>query len=341
MKKKTITIADIARLAEVDKSTVSRAINGSDKVKPETKLKIQKIVEQYNFRPNVAAKALAKGPIKNIAIIVPDRNISRALISPVFPQVVYGIGNVAAKHDYNVTIVTTAKLDDNEYLKIINNHQADGFIIMGVGLNDSFPYLFEKENIPYIIIGKFPDPKIENSVSTNERIGGYIAAKHLLEQGHRDLLIFAGNEQWFHNTLRVNGVRAAFEEIGLEFPDDNILMNQTTPQKGYDTFTGLIRQGRNLPDAIFCFSDTTALAVTSAASDLGISIPNDLSIIGFGNHFFSDFIRPKLTTVEEELDRIGEIAMEQLVQIINSEERKIANIQLTPKLVVRDSTRSR
>lgn len=341
MKKKPFTIADIARLADVDKSTVSRALNGSDKVKPETKRKIQEIVEQYNFRPSVAAKTLAKGTIKNIALIVPERNVSRALISPVFPQVFYGIGKVAAHYEYNVTIVTSAKLDDNEYLKIINNHQADGFIIIGVEINDSFPHLFEKENIPYIIIGKFPDSRIENSVSTDNRTGGYLAAKYLLDQGHRDIMIMGGNENWYHNTRRLEGIRKAYEEYDLTFHDSNIIMNQTNLQKGYDTFTAIIKQGRPVPDAIFCLSDTAALAVNSAAFDLGISIPKNLSIIGFGNHFFSDFIRPRLTTVEEELDRIGEIAMENLYQIIHRDQKKIANVELTPRLIVRDSTCSK
>lgn len=341
MSKKTLTIADIARLANVDKSSVSRALNNSDRVKPETKRKIQEIIEQYNYRPSIAARALAKGKLKSIALIVPERTVSRAIISPVFPQVFYGIGNVAAKHDYNVTIVTSAKMDDNEYLKIIRNHQAEGFIIIGVGKDDVFPYLFEKENIPYIIIGKFPDPKIENSVSTDNVLGGYMAAKYLLDHGHRDILVFGGNENWHHNTRRLNGVKSAFREYQLEFSDKKTVMNQTTLERGYDSFTRIVKQGGPLPDAVFCLSDTAALAVTSAAFDLGLSIPKDFSLIGFGNHFFSEFIRPRLTTVEEELDRIGEIAMENLLQLIDTNRQKIADTELTPRLIVRDSTAAR
>lgn len=338
MDKKQLTIEDIAKLANVHKSTVSRALRGSDLVKPETVEKIQNIVKTYNFRPNFAARALATGGIGSIAIIVPERSISQRLVSPIFPQIIYGVGKVAAEHNYNVTIITTAK-DDSDYINLIRNNQANGFIIMGTDSNDTFPYLFQKEQIPFIVIGRIPG--MENSVSTNNELGGYLAVKHLLELGHRNITVIGGNERWNHNTFRLQGAKRAYEESGLDFDDCKIIMNQTTIAKSHDTFMELAGDHKQTPDAIFCLSDTAAAGIASAAYDLNVSIPRDLSLVGFGNHYFVDLIRPKLTTIQEEIDIIGEIAAKNLFHMLKNNERTAANVELDPVLIIRESTAPR
>ena len=325
------TINEVARLSGSSVATVSRVINSSGPVAPETKKRILDAIEALGYNPNEAARNLRTNK-SNIIIV-----ILQSITNTFFSKVIRGIEETGRKHGYNVVLCPTGGNEDSErtYLKMIDSRQADGVIFMDSALRakelrefgKSHPAVFCSEhvsdtNIPYI--------SIDNAGAA------YEMTKYLLSQGHKNIALVS-ERTTTSAMLREKGYKKAVTEAGQ---NPYIYYGNYSFNSGYDAAKEIISSGNNIT-AVFAISDIMALGVCRAFEDAGIDVPGKTVVSGFDNIFFSRVFKPELTTVAQPRYQLGENAMLTLIDSIKHRNKNISNIIMEHTLIKRNSTERR
>ena len=328
--KKRATIKDVAALAGVSAATVSRALDDRPEISDETKARVRSACAQLGYVPNAAARGLAGHATHTIGLVLPD------ISNPYFSGMATAIEETAAAHGYRVFLSNSLRKEERE-LRAVENlvaRQVDGILVNPVSPESQ---LFHREilgELPYICIGANHDEKPSYVMVDNEA-GAYAAARYLIRLGHRDILFLGGRTTSRTREQRIRGFRRALAEAGLEgrelpAPPDVTLMRQWSYETALELLEG------PLPDAIFAYSDMTALKVLEAAEQRGVRIPEDLSVVGYDNIAFGALPRIDLTTVSQHKYRQGQIAVERLLEKIGGSEKHTADI-LEPELIIRST----
>ena len=337
MKKPHVTIHDIAKELNVSASTVSRALQNHPRISESTRTAVQKMAEQYNYQPNVAAASLRSGRSKTVGVIVPriNRNF--------FSNVIGGLEESLAASGYHLMICQTHEQYENEVTAIqtLINARVDA-IILSISM--------ETRNMEHIheLLDKgirlfFFDRALEDietgSVVVDDKLGAYLSVKHLLEQGYRRIIHVAGADHINIYHARKEGYLQAMNEAGIEVPDQWILEKPLMVQGGEAAF----HTGMNLspkPDAYFCAGDYAALGVLQAAKSNGVNVPEDLGITGFANEPFTAFLEPSLTTVDQKGGVMGKMVARMFLQCEKETDRftTCEKVVLQPELIIRNSS---
>lgn len=339
MKKRNITIIDIAKEAGVSPSTISNILNNKKKASEETRVKVMKIIEKYNFSPSISASTLVNKKSHLIAVIVPfvptqapQINHNYILENPFYTEFISGAEFQARKLDKNI-LITTLSLDED--LKIFGRRNLEGGIIIGalpprmlkkirtinskIVLIDSYDY--EKEKLFYRIY-------------SNDEKGGYLATRHLLENGHKNIAFvsgqFVGGENVFKK--RYNGYVRALEEAGIEVNTDYIVHMDNYSQAGTDTIE-VLKKHKEIT-AVFATGDIFAFEILRHLRENNIDVPGDISVIGFDDLLYCNFVTPRLTTIKQDIFQKG-IAAINVIAENNSE----LEISMDVELIIRDSVR--
>ncbi|MTI59681.1 MAG: LacI family transcriptional regulator [Firmicutes bacterium] len=335
---KVATINDIAKLAKVSKSTVSRVINNYPDVNDETRQKIIKIMQKNNYWPKTVARSLSTNKSYTIGLFVPT-NMNNFFFREVIQGIEYTLGELGYDllyftHQKNVKYYIDTGIKFNFVEKSIDKH-VDGLIMLGFNTSnmDRFKDLVES-NIPTVFI----DIKIESENSTyvtsdNFR-GARKAISYLYEIGHRDIGILLGHPEVQPSQERYKGCVKAFEELGLSLNQDWIYRVEYLHKEGYQALQEILAMKKQ-PTAIFA-EDMIAIGAIRAIRDAGLSIPGDFSIIGFDNIELS--YHYDLTTVNQDQYEMGAAASRILVKIINDGDVNPAILPV--EVIVRGSCRS-
>jgi len=328
---KNITIEDIARLAGVSVGTVSRAINNSGPVSKKTKSKIDKIIKDTNYTPNGLARGL-KTRSRTVGLLVPDiRNLY-------FIDVVLGIEYVLKENGYSSFLCHTDwdSEKEQEYIDLMVGRRVEGLVIMSTFVNES---VFDKLSGRDIKIVSIQNGiKGIDSVSSRDEEGAFEATEHLIGLGHRRIA-FLG----FRNILnslnrRMRGYCSALDKHGI--PRDESLFVYCEPfgDYGYAAATQLFKLDE-MPTAILAINDHMIPGIYRALQERGLSVPRDVSVIGFDNTALSEWVSPNLTTVAEPIFEMGKNAAYLLLERIkNGDDSSNREIVLPSRLIVRDST---
>ena len=328
--KKRATIKDVAALAGVSAATVSRALDNRPEISAETKKRVRSACAQLGYVPNAAARGLAGHATHTIGLVLPD------ISNPYFSDMATAIEETAAAHGYRVFLSNSLRKKDRE-LRAIENlvaRQVDGILVNPVSPESQLCHREILRGLPCVYLGANHDESL-NYVMTDNEAGAYAAARYLILLGHRDILFLGGRTTSRTRTQRIRGFRRALAEAGLEgrelpAPPDVSLMRQWS----YETALELLKGP--LPDAIFAYSDMTALKILEAAEQRGVRIPEDLSVVGYDNIAFGALPRIDLTTVSQHKYRQGQLAVERLLEQINGSDQHTADI-LEPELVIRST----
>ncbi len=296
-----ITIKDIARLAGVGISTVSRVINNSGSVSDETRKKVLGIVNQYNYIPNNSARNLKITQSKNIALLV------KGITNPFFNKMIRKIEQEIALRGYTLMI---SNVNDNSHeldiaIQETQDNNLCGVIIMG-GSYDCTEEKFLQLGIPCVLVtisaNEMVDPSIYSSVRIDDEKEGRRATNYLISLGHRRIgfIHHTPNENSTPNTLRYKGYLRALKENGIPFDPDLVAINHTRDDAGYKVGFQLMKQlytrNRDIT-AVFAFADSLAIGAAKAVFSMGLSIPDDISIVGFDGIEMSKYYQPSLDTI--------------------------------------------
>lgn len=330
--KKRVTIKDVAALAGVSFATVSRALDDRPEISRETKEKVRSACVQLGYVPNAAARGLTGQSTHTIGVIVPD------ISNPYYSGMATAIEQQAAERGYRVLLSNSMRIQEQE-LKGIDgflSRQIDGVLISALSPASQALHKERLGNLPCVYMGVNHGDACSYVMADNE-VGAYEATRYLVELGHRDILFFGGRTTSRTRELRVRGFRQALSEAGLEgrdlpAPADVGLMRNWS----YETALNLFRQGGPLPEAIFAFSDVTALKIMEAAEECGVSIPRDISLVGYDNISFAALPRIHLTTVSQKKYQLGRIAVDRLVEQIEGKREQTVDL-IQPELMVRST----
>ncbi len=330
-----VTIKDIAREVNLSYSSVSLALNEDPRIKKETRERVKLKAEEMGYQRNAQARALVMNKSEMIGFILPD------IENPFFASLIRGAEALAFEKGYNLVICNTNW--DNEleakHLNLVIERKIDGILL--VSCNEPNPTL-EKVlslHLPLVFVSS-PYPEAEaNFVGTDSEHGGYLAAKHLLDLGHREIVVIGGQFNSEAIIQRFNGYKRALKEYNIILNTDDVILGDFSVSSGYKSIKTLVNTNRKFT-AVLAFDDLIAIGVMNGLKESGIIIPDDISVIGFDNIEAASFRGIDLTTISMDKSSMGRFAVEILLGELNCKQKPcdIKNIVLDQDLVIRNST---
>ncbi|WP_203249389.1 catabolite control protein A [Bacillus velezensis] len=331
-----ITIYDVAREANVSMATVSRVVNGNPNVKPTTRKKVLEAIDRLGYRPNAVARGLASKKTTTVGVIIPD-------ISSIFySELARGIEDIATMYKYNI-ILSNSDQNLEKELHLLNTmlgKQVDGIVFMGGNITDEHVEEFKRSPVPIVLAASVEEQGETPSVAIDYEQAIYDAVKLFIDKGHRDIALVSGPMQEpINRSKKLQGYKRALEEAAIPFNEQFVAEGDYTYDSGMEALQSLLGLDRK-PTAILSATDEMALGIIHAAQDQGLSIPDDLDIIGFDNTRLSLMVRPQLSTVVQPTYDIGAVAMRLLTKLMNKEPVEEHIVELPHRIELRQSTKS-
>ncbi|MGQ0286026.1 HTH-type transcriptional repressor PurR [Pasteurellaceae bacterium 22721_9_1] len=329
------TIKDVAKMAGVSTTTVSHVINKTRHVAEETKQSVLNAIQQLNYSPSAVARSLKVNTTKSIGMIVTTSE------SPYFAEIIHAVEEHCYKQGYSLFLCNTQNDPEKikNHLEMLAKKRVDGILIMcSEYAQDSLEFFNNFNDVPMVIMDWGIASENNDRIQDNSLIGGYLATKHLIENGHKEIGIIAGELCKTISKNRYQGFEQAMKEANLHINPDWIQEGFFEPEDGYECMNKILNQEK-IPSAIFCCNDVMALGAISAIIERGLNVPEDISIIGYDNIHASRFYAPPLTTIHQSKSRLGQQAISLLFERIQikSTERKV--IDTYPELVIRKSVK--
>lgn len=338
MENKTVTIKDVAKKAGVSVSTVSRAFNNYSDINPETREQILKIAEELGYKPNIIARSLSSNRNFRLGMLVEDYDLS-GMLNPLVFEILMNFKNTASKLGYETVLLsTTSDVQKNEKLsKLFTDKQLDGMFIMGLKMTDEYYRELSQIDKPCVLYDININNPYVGCVGVDNTKGAFLAVEYLIKLGHKKIGFINGHKDAYVSYERLDGYFLAHNRYGLTVDNSLIEYADFTDKGAEEAVERLINRHKDVT-AIFCASDIMAIGVVNRLNDLGYSIPDDISIIGFDGIYLSQCISPKLTTVKQDTAKIGEAAANLLFNIIQGQ--RIGRVVIEPELLERESTKS-
>jgi len=330
----SLTIKDIAKLAKVSQSTVSKALNDRPDIGRETKQNILKIAEDHNFTPNAFGKALKTRLTESIGVIF-RRDDNPLSSNPFYSRVLEGIEAELAFNDYNLVLHLVPEHNIPVLPKMVRKKQVDAIVLVGIK-HEAFVRQIQDANVPVILV----DPKTDipgcSQVLIDNENGAFLATQHLIQSGHQKIGFISGELSRLSFKQRLDGYIKALKYHNI--PVEEALIKAGGVEAGYDLTKALLMLPHR-PTAIFSANDINAIYGYKAINEFNLRIPDDISIVGFDDIDLSKMAIPPLTTVRVYKEELGSVAVRQLRQAINEEQTGHTKIIIPVKLIKRSSVK--
>lgn len=327
---RTIKLADIAKEAGVSIATASKVMNGRPDVSEVTRAKVERIMRKTGYSKSLANST----PGKSIEVILEKIDSVWTL------EVLQGVSDMAQRHGLSITLTLTGSFDNDDYSWIYGTleRRPAGVIYVLLGRTEHDKTMLATRNIPFVTLDSRGDASPDEiSLRADNWTGGLIATRHLLSLGHTRIGVICGPADMTCALARYNGYLSALEEAGLPVDPSLKRTGNYTEKDGKELALSLLKSPAKRPTAIFAGDDLQAMGVYEAARQLGLSIPEDLSVMGFDNIRTSAYLGPALTTVEQPISLMAQRAVETILDIRAGREVEHQAIFST-KLIKRDST---
>jgi DNA-binding LacI/PurR family transcriptional regulator len=323
-------MADVALAAGVSHQTVSRVINGSDSVRPETRERVLQAMRELDYRPNTVARALVTGRSRMLGVV----SFDTTLHGPA--STLFGIERAAHAQGYFVSIVSVTSLDRDLVLGAVaqlHGQGVDGILLITPQESAVEAVLDIPRDLPVVAVEAGPEESVP-VVMVDQFAGAEAATRHLLELGHRTVWHVAGPPDWLEARQRIDGWMAALEQAGADAPP--LLTGDWSARSGYE----LGRRLASVRDvtAVFAANDQMALGILRAWHESGRDVPGELSIVGFDDIPEAPFFTPPLTTVHQDFNEVGRQSLMLLLDEIGAAERSATRVVVPPRLMIREST---
>ncbi len=333
--KKKVTMIELARLANVNISTVSRALNDSPLVNAETKEQIVSLAAELGYVINISARNLRRQSSDAIGIVIPMRRDSGQTISdPFFLEMVGAVSHAASQKGFDLILSVPDGDPRMTERKLIQTGRADGLIIIGQAGHADQINAFGDLNQKIVVWGGKLNGLDYTVVGSDNKLGGQMAGEHLLSLGRRKIL-FIGQKALPEVKLRYDGLVQAHKDAGLAHDDSLIVTQEFGGQQTYAAVSEFLSKGKAF-DAVFAASDVLAIAAMHALRASGKSVPKDVAVVGYDNIGQAEYTLPGLTTIDQNIKQGGDIMVDLLLRKLSGEE---VHSDVTPtKLIVRGST---
>jgi DNA-binding LacI/PurR family transcriptional regulator len=326
------TIREVAQHAGVSHQTVSRVINHSDDVLPETRARVEAAIAELGFRASAIARSMAQGKTNTLACIAPN------LTDYTFASVIEGAELEARKNGYFLLSSSAAELKDFRDLvdELVGHRRVDGIIVINPYVDDRFQAL--PENFPLVLVGARSRDEMVCSISLDDEKAAFDATNHLIACGHSKIAMITGPMEEDCSRDRSNGYIRALEDQNIQVDLSMVIEGDWSANSGQGAFHALTRRGLK-PTAVFAQNDRMALGVLHAARDMHLAIPGQLAVIGVDDMPLSSYFDPPLTTMHQDMPQIGREATGLLISAIDNHGEKCPQLKFAAQLVVRESTR--
>jgi LacI family transcriptional regulator len=331
-----VTMSDVAREAGVSLMTVSRVVNDKGEIRHETRQRVQEVIERLGYRPSGIARSLAGGQTYTIGLVVPD------IANPYFSGIAHGVTSVANDEGFGVLLCDCEEDTSLELtmLDVLEEKRVDGVIVAAprTATEVLAPVLSRHPNVVVVnrLFSEGDGVSVSGYVLNNDKEGGYIITRHLIDRGHQQIGFLAGPASSFGSMRRLIGYSKAFEEKGFEIKQEIISYCIPTVQGGKEAAEKLIEHHPDLT-ALFCFNDLVAIGALQCCQEMGRSVPDDIAIIGYDDIPMASWVTPKLTTCKVDFEDMGKAATRLLFNHINDCVENCNNLVLEPQLIIRDS----
>ncbi|TKD70871.1 LacI family DNA-binding transcriptional regulator [Pseudalkalibacillus hwajinpoensis] len=327
------TIKDVAKRAGVAVSTASYALNNIKKVSPATVKKVQDAARELNYQKNGFASDLKRTKTNTIALILKD------LSGPYYSELIKGVQEVTMTNGFDLIACSSIGGSQSTAVKFLKEKRVDGAIILAHNITDEIIHESAREGFPIVVLDRNLNNDHIIQVEVDNTQGGYIATEHLIQNGHQEIAYISGPYDSHDNEMRFNGFQQALSANELRFQSRWKISGDFTREGGYRATKMLIAQG-NLPTAAFYANDEMALGGIQAFRENNISIPEDISVIGFDDIQLSEYVSPPLTTIKQPKYEAGALAVHLIFQQL-SLEKVDRYYKLPTELVERKSVRTR
>jgi LacI family transcriptional regulator len=331
------TLEEVARLAHVSRSTVSRVINDQPNVRAETKQRVWQAIRDSGYRPHAVARSLVTNRTHIIGIVIPEA-VTTVFTDPFFPLLLRGTTEVCNIHEYQLLLsLFTAPAQQEEMCqRVLRSGYLDGVIVASAVVDDPLIPSMLRDGVQLVSIGRHPNPHV-HYVDGDNVGGARMAVEHLIGLGHRRIGTITGRLGMTAAQDRLEGYRQALQTHGISVDDDLISEGDFSERSGVMGMQALLPAA---PTAVFVASDSMAIGALKALREAGRQVPHDIALVGYDDIPIASLVEPGLTTVRQPIERMGSMAAELLVTMLDSptdEETSAHRIILPTELVIRAS----
>lgn len=330
-RRRAAVMADVGRLAGVSHQTVSRVINDSLHVRPETRQRVVDAMRELDYRPNSVARALVTGRSNTLGVV----SFDTTLYGPA--STLLGIERAAHQAGYFIIVASLKALDRSSVAEAVERlrlHGVDGILVIAPQVGAADALLHAPSGVPLVAVEAGPARSVP-VVAVDQFAGAAAATRHLLELGHKTIWHIAGPSDWLESRQRIDGWRATLEDAGAEIPTP--LVGDWSPRTGYELGAQLTSDPA--VTAIFVANDQMALGVLRAMHEAGREIPREVSVVGFDDIPEAPYFTPPLTTVRQDFDEMGSRGVQLLLRAMKRGGRRVrSGSGGHPELIVRAST---
>jgi LacI family transcriptional regulator len=327
-----VTLKDIAKKVNFSESIVSRALNNYPYIKESTRELIIKTAKEMGYYPNIAARSLVTRKTQTIGVFM------ASITGMYYASIIKGLEYMADKTDY--TLIFSNSYKRPGYQQFLAKERVDGLIVFSSYIKERNQILkLIAQDIPIVVVECYLSDPRANCIWVENVYGGYIATKHLLEIGHTRVAHIAGDLEYQVSFDRLEGYKKALTESNISIQPELITTGNYTCEDGYEAMKSLLEY-RPRCTGVFIANDAMAYGALQAINEAGLSVPQDISVVGYDDIDFSALTHPPLTTIRQPLFKLGEKSMSVLVSILKNKQKKDegSKICLMPELVLRKST---
>lgn len=321
-KNANITVSDVAKIAGVSPSTVSRVISDNPRISQSTKKRILKIMDELGYYPNANARSLAINKTGTIGVVMPTTS-EELFLNPFFPEALRGIVKGASNGEYDILLSTNTEKD--EELKIIKNFirrsKVDGIILMSSKIDDQCIKYLKSISFPFSLIGS-PYSFINeiNYVDNDNVMAAYQLTNYLIQIGRNRIAMIAGNKSFMVTKKRLEGYKKALGENDIEFEESLVYTGSFDEKTGYK-YGKEIAEMKDMPNALIVTDDLVAFGAVKLFESKNVLIPEDIAVASFNNSILSRYLNIPLTSVDINAVELGKQAMNLLIEVIEKDVR--------------------
>jgi DNA-binding LacI/PurR family transcriptional regulator len=332
----SLRIEQIAALAGVSRSTVSRVLNNHPSVRPEVRERIYRVIDEQGYTPRAAARSLARRQTNLIGVIMPD-GPAFIFSTLYFSNNLDGITKVCVERGYYPMVsMFTPDVNPDIVEHVMRSRHFDGVIVYEGDTTAPILELLFEQHIPVVRLGPYPHHPGLSGVEVTDREGAYEATQHLIKLGHRRIGLIAGPQRWTVAKLRQAGYEQALQDAGLAVLPDLIVEGDHMQEGGYSGMMRLLALG-DRPSAVFASNDPMAFGALQALDKAGLSVPDDVALVGFDDLPAASSTRPPLSTVRQPMVDLGAAAATLLIDQLDHKLTEPVQIRLPTQLIVRGS----
>jgi DNA-binding LacI/PurR family transcriptional regulator len=336
MNPRNVTIKDVASLAGVSTATVSLALSGDPRVNVKTKKLVEESAVKLNYIPNEIGRSLRARKTETIAFIIPNTS-HHVFTHPYFSQLLEGINEVLDACNYNLLLSTTPSEKDEAaaYDKILKNRRVDGIILSSASVKDRNILRMVESGFPVVYLGKWHHEHVL-TVERDDFNGAYLATVHLINLGRKRIVHISGPLDHQEGIDRLEGYKKALMDNKIFYDASLVVERDFSRQSGYTAVADLKNNDVQY-DAIFAGNDLMAIGAMRFLKENKISVPEDVSVVGFDDIEMATVVSPMLTTIHQPMREIGVAAAEKLIAFLNNQEVKEKQSVMSTHLIVRES----